>query len=103
MEMLNKCCGQESEGQKKREQRSPGDCWQWKTNGQCSKGDNCSFRHDLDKRAKSTQPNPSPRSSTQQNVKNASGTKSPRGRNPSVKMATVVQGLPQRNLHNSTL
>ena len=44
-----------------------GDCWQWETNGQCSKGDNCSFRHDINKRAKSTQPNPSPRSSTQQN------------------------------------
>ena len=48
--------------------------WQWKANGQCSKGDNCSFRHDMNKRAKSTQPNPSPRSSTQENVKNASRT-----------------------------
>ena len=28
---------------KQREQRSLGDCWQWKANGQCSKGDNCSF------------------------------------------------------------
>ena len=54
---------------KQREQRSQGDCWQWKANGQCSKGDNCSFRHDTNKRAKSTQPNPSPRSSTQQSVK----------------------------------
>ena len=88
---------------KKREQRSLGDCWQWKANGQCSKGDNCSFRHDKDKRAKSTQPNPSPRSSTQQDVKNASGTKSPKGRSPSGKMATAVHGLPQRNSHNSTL
>ena len=43
---------------KQREQRSLGDCWQWKANGQCSKGDNCSFRHDTNKRAKSTQPNP---------------------------------------------
>ena len=54
---------------KQREQRSPGDCRQWEANGQCSKGDNCSFRHDTNKRAKATQPNPSPRSSTQQNVK----------------------------------
>ena len=46
----------------------------------CSEGDNCSFRHDMNKRAKSTQPNPSPRSSTQQSVKNASRTRSPRGR-----------------------
>ena len=30
---------------KQREQRSLGDCGQWKANGQCSKGDNCSFRH----------------------------------------------------------
>ena len=74
---------------KQREQRSPGDCWRWKADGQCSKGDNCSFRHDKDKRAKSTQPNPSPRSSTQQNVKNASRTRSLRGRSPSGKMARL--------------
>ena len=48
-----------------------------KLTGQCSKGDNCSFRHDKDERAKSTQPNPSPGSSTQQSVKNASRTRSP--------------------------
>ena len=75
-----------------------GDCWQWKANGQCSRGDNCSFRHDTNKRAKSTQPNPSPRSSTQQSVRNASRTRSPRGRSPSAKnVSTAVQGLPQRN------
>ena len=28
---------------KQRGQMTLGDCWQWKTNGQCSKGDNCSF------------------------------------------------------------
>ena len=37
---------------KQREQRTLGDCWQWNANGQCSKGDNCSFRHDTNKRAK---------------------------------------------------
>ena len=47
---------------KQRVQRIVGDCWQWETNGQCVKGDNCSFRHDINKRAKSTQPNPSPSS-----------------------------------------
>ena len=78
-----------NQGTKQRVQRSLGDCWQWKANGQCSKGDNCSFRHDEDKRAKSTQPNRSPRSSTQQNVKNASKTKSPRGRSPSGQMARL--------------
>ena len=40
------------QGQKQRVQRFIGDCWQWETNGQCVKGDNCSFRHDLNKRGK---------------------------------------------------
>ena len=53
------------------------------------KGDNCSFRHDVNKRAKLTQPNPSPSSSTQQSVKNASRTRSPRGRSPSGRMARL--------------
>ena len=64
-------------------------CWQWKANGQCSKGDNCSFRHDLHKRANMTQPNLSPTSSTQQSVKNASRTRSLKGRSPSGKMARL--------------
>ena len=41
-----------NQGTKLREQRTLGDCWQWKANGQCSKGDICSFRHDMNKRAK---------------------------------------------------
>ena len=41
-----------NQGTKQRLQRSPGDCWQWKADGQCSKGDNSSFRHDMNKRAK---------------------------------------------------
>ena len=41
-----------NQGTKQREQRILGDCWQWEANGQCSKGDNCSFRHDVNKRAK---------------------------------------------------
>ena len=76
-----------NQGTKQRVQRILGDCWQWETNGQCSKGDNCSFRHDKDERAKSTQPNLSPRSSTQQNVKNASRNRSPRGKSPSGRMS----------------
>ena len=75
-----------NQGTKQREQRTVGDCWQWNANGQCSKGDNCSFRHDINKRAKSTQPNPSPRSSTRQNERNASRTRSPRGKSPSGRM-----------------
>ena len=65
---------------KQRGQTTPGDCWQWKANGQCSKGDNCSFRHDVNKRAKLTQPNPSPSSFMRQNERNASRTRSPSGR-----------------------
>ena len=61
-------------GTKQREERTLGDCWQWKANGQCSKGDNCSFRHDINKRAKMTQPNPSPSSFMQQDERNASRT-----------------------------
>ena len=35
-----------NQGSKQRVQRILGDCWQWKANGQCVKGDNCSFRHE---------------------------------------------------------
>ena len=72
---------------KQREQRILGDCWQWEANGQCSKGDKCSFRHDINKRAKMTQPNPSPNSFMQQNERNASRTRSPRGKSPSGRMS----------------
>ena len=41
-----------NQGIKQRVQRILGDCWQWETNGQCVKGDNCSFRHDINKRGK---------------------------------------------------
>ena len=41
-----------NQGTKQRGQRILGDCWQWEANGQCPKGDNCSFRHDVNKRAK---------------------------------------------------
>ena len=43
-----------NQGTKQRVQRILGDCWQWETNGQCVKGDNCSFRHDMNKRGKSS-------------------------------------------------
>ena len=76
-----------NQGTKQREQRILRDCWQWETNGQCVKGDNCSFRPDTNKRAKSTQPNPSPGSSAQQSLRNAS--RSPGGSSPSGKMARL--------------
>ena len=73
----------QNQGTKQRVQRILGDCWQWETNGQCPRGDNCSFRHDANKRAKMTQPNPSPKSFMQQNERNASRTRSPRRKSPS--------------------
>ena len=51
-----------NQGTKQRVQRILGDCWQWDPNGQCVKGDNCSFRHDMNKRGKSSPSNPSPNS-----------------------------------------
>ena len=44
-----------NQGTEQRVQRTLGDCWQWESNGQCSKGDNCSFRHDTNKRGKVTE------------------------------------------------
>ena len=51
-----------NQGTKQRVQKILGDCWQWESNGQCIKGDNCSFRHDVNKRGKMTQSNTSPNS-----------------------------------------
>ena len=73
--------------QKQRVQRILGDCWQWETNGQCVKGDNCSFRHDINKRGKVTPSNPSPNSFMQQNERKSSRTRSRRGRSPSGRMS----------------
>ena len=67
-----------NQGTKQRGQRILGKCWQWKTNGQYSKGDNCSFRHDISERAKTTQSNPSPSSSSRQNEKCIENQKSER-------------------------
>ena len=39
-----------NQGTKQRLQRIHGDCWQWETNGQCVRRDNCCFRHDMNKR-----------------------------------------------------
>ena len=54
-----------------------------KANGQCVKGDNCSFRHDMNKRGKSSPSNPSPNSFMRQNERKPSRTRSPRGKSPS--------------------
>ena len=82
-----------NQGTKQREQ----------ANGQCSKGDNCSFRHDINKRAKTTQSNPSPSSSARQNERNASRIRSPRGKSQWKNASIALQGLPQTNLHQFIL
>ena len=74
-----------SQGTKQRVQRILGDCWQWESNGQCVKGDNCSFRHDINQRGKSSPSNRSPNSFMQQSERNSSKTRSPRGRSSSGK------------------
>ena len=77
----------ENQGTKQRAQRILGDCWQWETNGQCVKGNNCSFRHDTNKRGKVTPSNPSPNSFMRQNERKPSRTRSPRGKSPSGRMS----------------
>ena len=57
-------------------------CWQWETNGQWVKRDNCNFRHDMNERGKVTPSNPSQNSFIQQNDRKASRTRSPRRRSP---------------------
>ena len=63
-----------NQGTKQRVQRILGDCWQWETNGQCVKGCKCSFRHDMNKRGKSSPSNPSPNSFMPQNERKSSRT-----------------------------
>ena len=69
-----------NQGTKQRVQRILEDCWQWETNGQCVKGDNCSFRHDMDKRGKSSPSNPFLNSFMRQSERKPSRTRNPRGR-----------------------
>ena len=72
-----------NQGTEQRGQRILGDCWQGETNGQCVKRDNFSFRHDVNKRGKSSPSNPSPNSFMQQSERISSRTRSPRGKSPS--------------------
>ena len=76
-----------NQGTKQGGQRTLGECWQWETSGQCSKGDNRCFRHDINERAKMTQPNPSPNSFVQQRERNASRTRSSRGKSASGRLS----------------
>ena len=51
------------------------------------KGNNCSFRHDMSKRGKSSPSNPSPNSFMRQSKRKSSSTRSPRGKSPSGRMS----------------
>ena len=73
----------------RRVHKGQGECWQWQANGQCTKGDQCSFRHDRNKRANATTlPTPSAEHTTYAHGgKNLSISKSPRGKSPSGKIS----------------
>ena len=75
---FEKNAGVKNQGTKQRVHRILGDCWQFETNGQCVTGDNCSFRHEMIKRGKSSPSNPSPNSFMQQSERKPSRTRSPR-------------------------
>ena len=87
-----------NQGTKHRGQRILGDCWQWAANGQCSGGDNCSCRHDTNKRQKVTQPNPSPSSFMRQNERNASRTRSPEDKVPVVECLDGLARIASKEL-----
>ena len=87
-----------NQGTKQRVQRILGDCWRWETNGQCVKGDNCSFHHDMNKRGKSSPSNPSPNSFMRQNERKPSRTRSPRGKSPSGRMSRGLARITSKEL-----
>ena len=78
-----------NQGTKQREQRTLGDCWQWKANGQCSKGDTAESLSEIFYAAECEKCIENQKSERQK----------PKWENGS----TAVQGLPQRNLHQSIL
>ena len=52
MEILRRTSWSRIQGTKQRVQRILGDCGQWEVKRQCVKGDNCSFRHDINNYAR---------------------------------------------------
>ena len=90
---------------KPRVQRTHGDCWQWKANGrQCSKGDNCSFRHDINKRAKNdTAESFSEIFHAAECEKCIENQKSERQKSEWKNVSIALQGLLQRNLQQLVL
>ena len=74
-------------GTKQRGQRILGDLWQWKPTGSVLKETIAVSVTILISVQKMTQPNPSPSFFMQQDERNASKTRSPRGRSPSGRMS----------------
>ena len=72
-------------------EKGQGGCYQWQAKGQCSRGNQCSFRHDGNERAKST-PKTAP------SGRSASRKRSLRGRSPSGK----TNRLPGKNFLKGT-
>ena len=66
-------------------ERGKGICHQWKANGQCSRGDQCSFRHEGHERAKPTPKTAPPSEPPTPRGRSASRKSSLRGRSPSGK------------------
>ena len=92
-----------NQGTKQRVQRILGDCWQWESNGQCSKGDNCSFRHDINKRAKTTAESLYEFFHAAEWEKCVENPKSQRKESQWQNVSMALQGSPWRNLHQFIL
>ena len=97
--------GQESSGQNSVDKEFLEIVGSGKPTGSVSKGDNCSFRHDVNKCGKiDTAESVSELFSSQQNERNASRTRSPRGKSPSGRMSRwPCKDYTQRNLHQFIL
>ena len=87
-----------NQGTKQRGQRIVGDCWQWETNGPCSKGDNCSFRHDVFKRAKMTVESVSELFHAAESEKCVENPKSQRQESQWKNVSMAMQGLTSKEL-----
>ena len=87
-----------NQGTKQRVQRILGDCWQWESNGQCVKGDNCSIRHDVNKRGKITPLNHLRTLSCSRMSEKHREPEVPEEEVPVANVSMALQGLPQRNL-----
>ena len=87
-----------NQGAKQRVQKILGDCWQWESNGQCVKGDNCSFRHGINKRGKVTPSNPSANFFMQQNERKSSRIQIPEQKVPVVECLDGLARITSKEL-----